>query len=286
MKLEPVICPTCQVDDAQPYFRFGPPHIVRCRRCGLVYSNPRRAQSEVDEFFEAKYIPNEKKLKRELGNWRSLSLEREAGLIKSLKPGGKILDIGCAGGLFLSHFPSDDWERHGVEPSHYAAEEAGKLGIHIYRNVLNKAEIRQPEYFDVITLLDTLCLSATPVEDLKKIRQLLKRDGLLFIDLPGFSYRIWRNVGPICLLINRRWSNLIPTSPHLFIFSTSSLEKMLQKAGLAIREIHLEQAPARGSALTRFLNSLHYGLSKALFKLSGGHLNPAAKVYYVCSRNN
>lgn len=284
MKLERVLCPICSRDDAGKFLPFGPDHLVRCRTCGLVYSNPRRSMDEVSEFFEEKYIPDQKKLKRELGAWRAESLLREAEIIKAMKPAGAILDIGCAGGHFLEHFLGDGWECTGVEPSRVAAEEAGRKGIRIFQSVLNQADMDLSDHFDVVTYLDTLFFSSTPVDDLKKISRLLKSDGRLFLDLPGFTYRIARNYGPLCLLIDRRWTNFKLTSPHLFILSTRTLRKMLSQAGMEIEAVHLEQAPARGSSLMRLINRAHYEFCRLLFNLSGGSINLAAKAFYVCRK--
>lgn len=285
MKLERVNCPICNESDSRKFLPLGPDHLVRCRRCGLVYSSPRRATEDVSEFFEEKYIPDAKKLTRELGSWRDHSLQREAAIIKGMKQRGAILDIGCAGGRFLEHFLADGWECHGVEPSRVAAEEASRKGIRIYQSVLGRADIDLPDHFDVVTYLDTLFFSSTPVDDLKKISRLMKDDGRLFIDLPGFTYRVLRNFGPMCLLIDRRWTNFKLTSAHLFMLSTKTLGLMLAEAGMEIESIHLEQAPARGTRLMRALNAAHYATCRVLYNLSGGSINLAAKAFYVCRKS-
>lgn len=283
-QFEYIVCPTCEIDDAARLMPGAPDHIVRCRRCGLLYVHQRQALQKVHEFFEEAYIPDARKLGRELGTWRIPTLQRETTLLKRLKPVGRILDVGCAGGTFLANFLKDGWECYGIEPARFAVEEARKLGITVYQGVVLEAKVDKRDYFDVVTYLDTLCLSATPYDDLKKLHGVMKDDGVLAIDLPGYAFRMLRNIGPVCWLLNRRWSNISPSSPHLFIFSTPSLRRMLEKAGFEIAAIHLEQAPSHGSAALRFANQAHFALSKLIYALTFGQLNLAAKVFYVCRK--
>jgi SAM-dependent methyltransferase len=280
-----ILCPTCEEDDAKPFIPFGPRDIVRCRRCGLVYVNPRRPLRSVNAYFENTYISNKSMLSREFGQWREETLKREVTLVKQIRTSGRrILDVGCAGGEFLSHFISDGWECSGVEPSQLAADQAQERGICVYRSVFQESKGLERESFDVITYLDALFFSATPRQDLEKAHDVLKSDGVLVIELPGMAYRLIRNVGPVSMLINHRWCHFSSVSPNLFYFSTSSLRAMLAKAGFEIKQIQLEQAPRRGVPILRFMNDLHLQTSRALFALTGGHVNLAAKVIYVCRK--
>lgn len=280
-------CATCQVNDARPFLRmggFGPRHLVKCRQCGLIYTSSRPTLSKVNQFFTAGYIKDRRKLERELGSYRALSLAREAELVRKLRPGGRILDIGCAGGAFLANFQDGKWERHGVEPSAIAASEAEKIGIRVYQGLFAEARIAAGLDFDVVTCLDVLCFSANPADDLRRMRQLLKEDGYLIIDLPGYLYRVSRNIGPLCWLVNRRWSNFLEGSPHLYLFSPSSLRRMLAETGFRIEAIRPEYAPMRGSIVSRTLNRLHYLVSSLIMALTNQRLLTAAKLVYVCRR--
>lgn len=279
--LEYIACPTCGVDNTKSL--FGVREIVCCRRCGLVYINPRRSKNETASFYERQYIPDEQMLQQQYGQWRRETLHREAKLVKGMRQPGRILDVGCAGGEFLKYFLADGWECSGVEPSKVASEEARQLGIHIYNCTLQDAALPE-RYFDVISIIDMLPLDPAPLGDLLKARHALKDDGLMVIELPGLPYRIARNYGPLSLVINRRWSNFSPASLHLFYFSTSSLRRLLEKAGFRIVKIVPEMAPLQKSAVLQSLNRLHFWFSKLLFGLTSGKVNLAAKVVYLCTK--
>ncbi|MCW5853496.1 MAG: class I SAM-dependent methyltransferase [Anaerolineae bacterium] len=280
---ERVLCPICKIDHAFPFIPFGPGDIVRCHQCGLIYVNPRRVQTDIEQFFQAQYIADESMLNQDLGAWRTDTLRREAAIVKELCKTGRILDIGCAGGEFLAHFVEEGWECYGVEPSSYAAVEAQRRGISVHQGTLRDTNL--PEgYFDVITYLDTLYFVPKPETDLEMIHHLLRDDGLLLIELPGLPFRLLKNVGPMSLLINRRWCHLSSLSFHLYYFSTESLSRLLLQTGFKIDRIVLEQSPMYSPWFARSLNNAHFGLSKALFTLTSGRINLAAKVVYVCRK--
>lgn len=135
-----VTCPGCGGPTTKKFLRHGPPELVRCD-CGLVFLVRRRSEAEVAAYFRDKYISEPRKLTREYGIWRDAALNQEARLVCARKNGGRILDVGCAGGAFLERFPTSEWERHGVEPSLLAAEEARRRGIRIYNSTLQEARI-------------------------------------------------------------------------------------------------------------------------------------------------
>jgi SAM-dependent methyltransferase len=282
--LEYVNCPVCEADHTRRFLASAPQDIVRCRGCGLIYVNPRPRQDEVRNFFGEHYIPDEEMLTREFGAWRATALKREADLVKRFKARGRILDVGCAGGQFLTHFVNDGWECHGVEPSQKAAEHALRRKIHVHCGLLEDAAIPAQQSFDVVTYLDALYFSRTPREDLRKIKSLLKRDGILIIELPGFYYRIVKNVGPVSLLVNHRWCHLRSVSPHLYYFSDSNLRMLLHKTGFEIECQQLEPHGEKGSAALRFAGRCYFAASRFVFVATLGKINLAAKVAYVCRR--
>lgn len=278
-------CPICQVNHAKPYRLFGYDEIVQCEQCGLIYVNPQRDTSDTKNYFQKTYIPDARFLDQELGLWRLETLEREAKLITERKPPGRILDVGCAGGDLLSIMAAFKWDCYGVEPAVSSVSKARNRGFQVYEGLFSEITFPQKNFFDVVTYLDALPFSATPAEDLKTIYSLLKRDGLLLIEIPGLAYRVIRNVGPISLLRYGRWSHLSPDSRHFFYYSTRTLAQLLKKNGFEIRQIVLEQALMRNHRLFRQVNQIHFTAARLCMRLSLGKLNVAAKVVYVCTKS-
>jgi hypothetical protein len=84
------------------------------------------------------------------------------------------------------------------------------------------------EFFDVVTLWDVIEHVGDPLEELRRVHNLLKSDGLVVvhtIDISSFFAR----------LMGSRWPWLMEM--HLYYFSRRTLRQMLQKAGFSVLDI-------------------------------------------------
>ena len=275
-------CPLCGGDDTNVMIRGSASmQIVRCRRDGLVYVNPRPAARLLAQSFE-RFVPDENL--NGFGIDRRPVLEHEAEAIKRLKPAGTLLDIGCATGVFFEFFAPADWKLFGVDPCVHAAEYAQRrYGAEVFCGHLGEAPW-EADRFDVITIIDSLYYFPDPLTALAKANQLLKPDGILALEIPGFTYKLLRERGPLCLLFDGKWSRLRPESYHLYHFSPSTLSQLLDKAGFEIVKAQPEQAPLRRSDLANLFNHLHFGVAQFLYWTSGGHFSIAAKELYIARK--
>jgi SAM-dependent methyltransferase len=141
---------------------------------------------------------------------------------------GRVLDIGCSIGIFLDIFQGAGWETWGVEPSK-SANRAMQRGHKIFRKYFEKANLPR-NYFDLIVLNHTLEHLDDPVEILSKVNCLLKKKGIVFVDVP--------NAGGIgARILGKRWPFLAPNE-HKHQFTRQSLEKVFRKANFKI--LHFE----------------------------------------------
>ncbi|HZY41172.1 MAG TPA: methyltransferase domain-containing protein, partial [Anaerolineae bacterium] len=101
---------------------YGQHHtIVQCKHCGLVYTNPRIDGSAILDSYEAVEDP----LYLEERDGRVLTFERHLRPLEKLHaPPGKLLDVGAYTGVFVEIAAQHGWEAWGVEPSHWAVEQA------------------------------------------------------------------------------------------------------------------------------------------------------------------
>ena len=218
-----VKCNLCGADDSQLLFIEKGWHIVQCRRCGLVYANPRSSSDELREFYREGYSrvgPNylakrESKLRR---------ARRELRKIARYKKEGELLDIGCGAGFFLKEAQKKGWDVFGVDLSQSMIEYAKKeFKLNLFAGTLSQAHF-PANYFDIITMYDLLEHLENPLGTLKEIAKILKRDGLLLIVTPDFGERAITQKTP---------PEDFRTPPeHLYYFTRQSLQNMLNKAGL------------------------------------------------------
>ena len=104
---------------------------------------------------------------------------------------GKVLDIGCGIGGFLSVF-DDRWEKYGYEPSRFAATKAMEKGIVMLRNINSATEFG---FFDVVVFRGTLQHINFPMRALVQAARVLKPGGLLVIlatpDTDSLVYKLF-----------------------------------------------------------------------------------------------
>lgn len=118
---------------------------VRCKSCSHVYSSPRLLDmyKYYQDVADNSYLENE--------GLRVETARKVLRKIRKYMSSGRMLDIGCATGDFLTA-ASEYYEVEGLELSHWAFEIAKSRDLAIYSmTVGNLAEEKQNVY-DVVTM--------------------------------------------------------------------------------------------------------------------------------------
>lgn len=199
--------------------------LIRCGRCGLIYLNlsPREIGSlyteSYDQFTPAlSDVPLIDRLARRYG------LRKRVNAILRYKHTGRLLDVGCATGDFLSEMRLvPGWTVYGVELNAGAAKYAReRVGLDVFHGSLSDVTASIGGY-DVITLWNVLEHLPDPIQSLRQIRGLLNDNGLLVIQTPNQDSLDAR-------LFGRHWIGYeIPR--HLCVFSQHLLCSSLQALG-------------------------------------------------------
>ncbi len=244
--LESVVCNLCGADDAETIYEArareaGPRDLVntyrasadelltdplvRCRRCGLKYVNPRPRGAEIVEAYsqgaDPTYVSQVDARERTFND----ALAR----IEKLHPvRGRLLDIGTAAGAFLAAARARGWDVDGCEPNRWLAEWGTRhYGIPIRPGDLF-AQSFTPASFDVVTLWDVIEHTPDPARVIGHVSELLTPGGLLVINYPDIGSWIAR-------LLGRRWPFL--SSVHLYYFTRQTIVRFLEQHGLEVLEI-------------------------------------------------
>ena len=231
-------CDLCKADDAETLYtgdawRQPVPDglkLVRCRRCGLMYLNPRPAPDEIAAYYPTDYAPFRPAIEEErlgLMRWmrrRKLIQRRKLVERYSGRTSGRILDVGCATGLFLHEMATAGWQATGVELAAHAAEYAStRFGLNVFQGMLGQAPF-EGETFDVVTFWDVLEHTFSPSQELAHAARLLAPRGLIAINVPNWDSIDRRLFGP-------HWIGFDPPR-HLYVFNRETLTALLQKSGL------------------------------------------------------
>jgi ubiquinone/menaquinone biosynthesis C-methylase UbiE len=148
--------------------------------------------------------------------------------IKRLAPVGKVLDLGCGTGDFLSVF-SDEYDKYGIDISDYAIKKSRERGIKV--NDFDNAFEYPDEYFDIIILRGSLQLLPNPFQTLEICTKLLKPGGLLaFLSTPNSNspyYRKFKTLPAICS----------PNTKKFLIPSDVMMKDILAHYGFSVTEV-------------------------------------------------
>ena len=227
--------------------------IVQCKNCGLVYTNPRLDGRQIIDSYEAVEDP----LYLEERDGRVLTFERHLMPLEKLHaPPGKLLDVGAYSGVFVEIAQQHGWEAWGLEPSHWAVEQARGRGLNMIEGTLARAGL-QDQSFDVVTLWDVVEHLADPFAEIQHTFRVLKSGGMLVMHTMDIDSLFARAMG-------KRWPWLMEM--HVYYFSHRTLTAMLEKAGFkVIRSV----AQGRYLRLGYFATRIG-GFSSLLGKLLGG----------------
>lgn len=219
-------------------FRF-----VECRRCDLVYLNPRPGPEFMTRLYSQNICPGftprekmtrttarrEKIMRRVEINSNRAKVKRIRRRIE-LSADSRVLDVGSLTGAFLRAAQIEaGCSVQGVDISGTAAEYVKKT----YNIPVAHADFLDYDdeagSFDCITMWHMLEHAYEPAAMLSRARTLLNDDGLLVVEIPNLDNWYWR-------YLKGDWVGHL-TPSHLHGFSPSNLEKLLRDNGFEPVEI-------------------------------------------------
>jgi 2-polyprenyl-3-methyl-5-hydroxy-6-metoxy-1,4-benzoquinol methylase len=218
--MERTACNLCGSTDGGILFEKEGYIIVRCRHCGLVYTNPRHTLDELRTFYEESYHEGEKEdaLKSSKAFHITERLWRMTG-------GSRLLDIGCSTGIFLNGAKRRFYVK-GVEYASWSAEFARRVyGLTVYNSTLEEAHFGNAQ-FDAVTFFEVIEHVHDPTAFLCEVNRILRPGGVVAISTG--------NVDSLEAMVRRRkWYYFAPKF-HLYYFSLRTLERMLRKTGFEV----------------------------------------------------
>lgn len=202
--------------------------IVRCRDCGLCFTNPRPSANAIQQFYPSEYAPHHVTGTPKRARWWQrwpLVRNRMDYLRRFLPTRGKarLLDFGCGGGEFLLRMRQLGWQATGLDPSEATVEQLrAELGLHVLSGSLPHPAF-EDNSFEAITMWQSLEHVHHPLETLRCAHKLLVSGGQLIVTTPNIDSLAFRWFGDA-------WNGLdLPR--HLVHFNRRTLRLMLYRAG-------------------------------------------------------
>ena len=222
---------TCDICGDSPT-RYRHDWLRKCPRCGVLSAD---FAVEIPDTPSASHLDEDA---RAVG-LDTLRRRNNALLVKSLQNDplvrGKVLDVGCGPGFFLSAAVEGSLDAEGIEPDANVIAAAGQRGAKV-RHGHFPAALDANERFDAIIFNDVF----EHIPDLKGAMAAavhhLNPGGLLVLNCPdkrGLFFRVAAAIdrlgvhGPY----DRLWQRGLP-SPHVWYFTPAMLTRAASKAGL------------------------------------------------------
>jgi 2-polyprenyl-3-methyl-5-hydroxy-6-metoxy-1,4-benzoquinol methylase len=235
-------CPVCQNSDIS-HFLECPDHfltkevfnIYKCNKCGFLFTHEHPGEADAGKYYESDDYISHSNTSRSITEKayqfvRQFMLRRKVRLIKRYTglTKGRLLDIGCGTGHFLSAMKLAGWEVEGIEKSPKARSFAeSEFGL----SVTDTSQIATHKdfSFDCITLWHVLEHFNDPEMIMKEIRRLLKPDGVCVIALP--------NCDSFDAGYFRKYWAAFDVPRHLWHFNSQSFSRFAGRNEFSIKKI-------------------------------------------------
>jgi 2-polyprenyl-3-methyl-5-hydroxy-6-metoxy-1,4-benzoquinol methylase len=261
-------CPVCGFERSKPIYPINKAYassrseldisdvlvnIARCKECGHQFVQPLPQPTFLKAFY-SRYIPSARDgfyrnrsrggipvaFRRRYGRW----LERISLLHEN---GRTLLDVGAGLGTFLRLARECGYDVFGVEPNPEAAKELQDLyGISVYNCMLE--ELDASVQYDVVTMWDLLEHLPDPHVAIRKVRDLLKPDGILVLEIPlrdSLIHWMVKVVYNFSLGLIKRPLFLVCGIHHLQYFSKKSIQSFLSVNGFEVAEQYRSETDVR-----------------------------------------
>ena len=212
---------------------------VACKTCGIIFLDPQPTPDEIAQLYSKEYFEGDFRCGHagsyfdgeSLGNLVDHALLQR---IKNVKPNGRFLEIGCAGGAFLHAAREVGYSVQGVEFSGDAAALAReKFNLPVVTGDLQDAHFPDKS-FEVVFMGDVIEHLTDPRATLTEINRILSDGGLLAIVCPTQTHTLFSRAGFLLygLLGRKATVNLPPY--HLFEYRPESLAGLLARCGFKV----------------------------------------------------
>lgn len=202
-----------------------PLRTVLCTSCGLVWTNPRPSNEDVDRYYASTYrvdyarqhVPSRRKILRGLTGGE----ERRKLFAAELRAGDRVLDIGCGAGEFVFLLRARGVEATGIEPGEEFSDFSRRvMQVPIQTATVESATVA-PASQRLITLFHMLEHAADPLRTLSTIRGWLAPGGRLVVEVPSADATVQAPA--------HRFHYA-----HLYNFTAATLGALGEAAGLSV----------------------------------------------------
>ena len=230
-------------------------HWYKCNNCEALFNvhknnNEKKLKKISKKYFKIDF-PNVTPLQRfkriiNLSNKKSDNFYRVKRIVKFLstkKKKLKLLDFGAGLGIFLYELIKTNFKgKKNWNFFSFETDKSNKIMLNQIKGItdINHNIFKKKKKFDFITLNKVLEHINKPSKFLKNIRNILNKNGIIYIEVPHISG------------VNRKNNNSL-VSLHYNIYSTISLKLIASKLNLKILKIKIINEPSSKKTIYAFM---------------------------------
>lgn len=266
--------------------------VYGCEECGHIFNNPRPTLEEIRDYYamSSTYEDWSRETEQRDRMWsrRLEMVRRECG-------SGRLLDVGSGDGHFLK-FAREFYDVTGTEISTKAIERAREQhGVELIQGELQGIDLGESG-FDIITVFHVLEHVPYPAALIKRCRELLKDEGVLFIAVPNDMHSLTSPIKRLLALLGPgKWkyygrSGLpdvtvpgIMDEIHLSHFKAPVLKKHLEDAGFRVKEMTLDPYDV-STGLEGLAQTVFYWFCRCVLKVF--RLNIYDTIWVTCVKRS
>jgi 2-polyprenyl-3-methyl-5-hydroxy-6-metoxy-1,4-benzoquinol methylase len=259
---DPMIsCPLCSSEALGHFDRdFRGVNIDICHSCKLLFMNPQYTEDYLNDYY-SNYVTEEERSGK-ISEDRYRQKRAAFDFLTPFKSEGRFLAVGCGGGLELEIARELGFMPEGYDVDPDATREVSeRIGLPVHSGDFFELDLSDSS-FDCLFLDQVLEHPKDPAKYLRKIHQLLKPEGVVYLGVPNlssFSARLKGLLGRLGLKKRSRGKHF-DTDHHLFYYRPEPLAEILEK------EFGFEILAMAGDPRVS-ISSARYGLARRIHPL-------------------
>ncbi|MCL4553380.1 MAG: class I SAM-dependent methyltransferase [Candidatus Marsarchaeota archaeon] len=247
-----VVCALCLSDNTDVIAASPRPELphatkVRCRSCGLIYSQPMADEDELRTYYDRYYTDGSHSsyLTTRADASHLAASRAKVREILRFKSSGRFLDIGCGVGYVLVAARELGFSVDGIEPAEAAVRKGNQeFGLNIRCGTIESVKL-EPASYDVIYSWHVIEHVRELSSFVRHIRELLAPNGVVLIGTDNHAARAYG--------LLRRWYHLRGKVPpiydgheHTYGFTRATLCRLLKEASFSILQTRVFRRPYAG----------------------------------------
>jgi SAM-dependent methyltransferase len=199
-----------------------------CKKCGMMWTNPRLTQTSIEEFYNNDYrniYVGESQAPDDFFKQQIRHGEQIYQFVASVctsKDNLTVFEIGCGAGGILVAFKNQGWSVYGCDLGDGYLKRGRQEGLILEQGDENS--LKKYGQADLIILSHVVEHFSNPLATLKSLSDLLSNEGYLYIEVPGI-FKIQQSYGNVLLFLQ---------NAHLYHFTLNTLNRLLGQAGFEL----------------------------------------------------